>query len=91
MEIERKDKFIHGIVVLASTLVIVIVALVLLVFLFTTPATRQEANVQKQLEHQISQYPKGYKLKQLINLEEGRVSRFLLGLYDRCVQGVTQL
>jgi len=30
-------------------------------------------------------------LKQLIDVEEGRVSSFLVGLYGRCVEGVAKL
>lgn len=45
MEYESKNNFIHGAIVFLSTLVIVVLALLLLAFLFTTPATKQEVNV----------------------------------------------
>jgi len=91
MEIESKEKFIHSLIIFLSSLIILIVAIILTIFLLTPSATKQEANIYKQLKHQISQYPKGYELKQLIDVEEGRVSSFLVGLYGRCVEGVAKL
>jgi hypothetical protein len=45
MEIENKNNFIHGAIAFLSTLVLVVLAFLLLVFLFTTPATKQEVNI----------------------------------------------
>ena len=45
MEIKRKDKLIHARVIFISSLIILIVGIILIVFFLTPPATKQEANI----------------------------------------------
>jgi hypothetical protein len=45
METDRKEKFIHAVIIFLSSLIILIVAIILTVFLLTPSATKQGANI----------------------------------------------